>query len=103
MRKHRRNKKLLETVYIDPGFDFVNTLKKRGGSFPTHGTLAQALSLTMRSTRTANPLCFPHHSDQKPGYRQVPVRIFWSVLRYVFKNSARYILLIIFKDQFADK
>ena len=30
----------------------------RGGPFPTHGELAQGLSLTMRPTRTASPLCF---------------------------------------------
>ena len=29
-----------------------------GGSFPTHGELAQGLSLKMRPTRTASPLCF---------------------------------------------
>ena len=29
-----------------------------GGPFPTHGQLAQGLSLTMRPTRTASPLCF---------------------------------------------
>ena len=29
-----------------------------GGPFPTHGELAQGLSLTMRPTRTASPLCF---------------------------------------------
>ena len=28
------------------------------GPFPTHGELAQGLSLTMRPTRTASPLCF---------------------------------------------
>ena len=28
------------------------------GPFPTHGELAQRLSLTMRPTRTASPLCF---------------------------------------------
>ena len=27
------------------------------------------------------PCVFSHRSDQKPGYRQVLVRIFWSVLR----------------------
>ena len=29
-----------------------------GGPFPTHGELAQGLSLTMRPTRTASLLCF---------------------------------------------
>ena len=29
-----------------------------GGPFPTHGELPQGLSLTMRPTRTASPLCF---------------------------------------------
>ena len=29
-----------------------------GGPFSTHGELAQRLSLTMRPTRTASPLCF---------------------------------------------
>ena len=35
-----------------------------GGPFPTHGELAQGLSLTMRPTRTASPLCF--FSPQQP-------------------------------------
>ena len=47
-----------------------------GGPFPTHAELAQGLSWIMRPTRTASPLCFSHRSDQIPGYRQVPVRIF---------------------------
>ena len=60
-----------------------------GGPFPTHGELAQGLSLTMRPIRTASPICFSHRSDQKAGYRQLSLRIFWPILRYVFKNSAR--------------
>ena len=44
----------------------------------------------MRPTRTASTHVFCHRRDQKPGYRQVSVRIFWPVLGYVFKNSARY-------------
>ena len=62
-----------------------------GGPFPTHGELAQGLSLTMRPTRTASLLFFSHRKDQKPGYRQVPFRIFWPILRYVVVNSAIYI------------
>ena len=42
----------------------------------------------MRPTRTASP---SHHSDQKPGDSQIPMRIFWAFWRRVFKNSARYI------------
>ena len=45
----------------------------------------------MRPSGQQAPYVFSHRSDQKPGYRQVAMRIFWSVLRYVFKNSARYI------------
>ena len=58
--------------------------------FPTHGELAQGLSLTMRPPGQQAPYVFSHRSDQKPGYRQVYVGIFWPILRYVFKNSARY-------------
>ena len=39
------------------------------------------------------PYVFSHRSDQKAGYRQLSVRIFWPILRYVFKNSARYIYI----------
>ena len=40
---------------------------------------------------------FSHRNDQKPGYRhQVSVRIFWPILRYVFKNSAIYIYIYIY-------
>ena len=60
-----------------------------GGPFPTHGELAQA---QWDQPGQQAPYVFSHRSDQKPGYRQVPVRIFWSALRYVFKNSARYII-----------
>ena len=38
----------------------------------------------MRPTRTASRLCFSHRSDQKPGYRPVPVRIFWPGLEVCF-------------------
>ena len=58
------------------------------GPFPTHGELAQGVSLTMRPTTTASPLCF--FSPQWPETCAKPVRNFWPVLRNVFKNSARY-------------
>ena len=45
-----------------------------------------------------SPMFFSHGSDQKPGYRQDPVRKFWPVLRYVFKNSARYTTAIMALD-----
>ena len=67
-----------------------------GGPFPAHGDLAQGLSLTMRPTRTTSPVCFSHRSDQKPGYCQLSVRTFWPILRYVFKNSARYMYVCIY-------
>ena len=53
-----------------------------GGPFPTRGELAQGLSLTMRPTRTASPLMFIRTAVTRN----------WPVLRYVFKNSAKYSL-----------
>ena len=49
------------------------------GPFPTHGELAQGLSLTMRPTRTASPLCF--FSPQWPETWLSPgfCAIFWPV------------------------
>ena len=46
--------------------------------FPSHGKLAQGLSLTIRPTKSASPDENSHSSHQKPGYRQVPVRIFYT-------------------------
>ena len=65
-----------------------------GGPFQTHGELAQGLSLTMRTTRTASPLCF-----FSPQWPETVARLLcgkcWPVLRYVFKNQARYIRLVV--------
>ena len=49
------------------------------------------------------PMFFSRRSNQKPGYRQVPVRIFWSVLRYAFKNLARIALMIIRENKIIDQ
>ena len=39
--------------------------------------------------RQQAPYVFSHRSDQNPGYRQVPVRILWPALTFVFTNSDR--------------
>ena len=65
----------------------------KGGPFSLHGKLAQGLSLTMRPTRTASPIC--KFSPQWPETWLSPgfganILGFFEVLRHVFKNSARF-------------
>ena len=65
----------------------------KGGPFSLHGKLAQGLSLTMRPTRTASPIC--KFSPQWPETWLSPgsganILDFFKVLRHVFKNSARF-------------
>ena len=65
----------------------------KGGPFSLRGKLAQGLSLTMRPTRTASPVC--KFSPQLPETWLSPgsganILGFFEVLRHVFKNSARF-------------
>ena len=64
-----------------------------GGPSPLHGKLAQGLSLTMRPTRTASPICkfSPQWPETwlSPGSGAYILGLF-EVLRHVFKNSARF-------------
>ena len=54
-----------------------------GGPFPTHGELAQGLTLTMRPTRTASPLCF--FSPQWPETRLLPGSCANILAHFVFE------------------
>ena len=61
-----------------------------GSPFPTHGKLAQGLHLTMRSTRTASPLCLFSPQWPETWLSSGSCANIWAVLTYVFKNSATH-------------